>query len=192
MEDVHHNTIQTEAHDSRQHRWYNDSSEVSKVKYVSCDQRVRRHSASKPKPIQSKSGGDCSVCKASTCCYSNFTAGSETDRSKTPSSPAPDIMSLAVVCFFVVLTCFKSGPRCSPHCTPPRACGLQAVVRPQCKRPRPASAAVPYPEPESLLAAYVPLNSCTAPKRRGRITHQTRERPFGGFGQDRCCSPPTS
>ena len=44
---------------------------------------------------------------------------------------------------------------------------------PQSKRPRPASAAFLRPGLEFLLAACVPMNSSTAPRRHGRITHQS-------------------
>ena len=42
---------------------------------------------------------------------------------------------------------------------------------PQSKRPKPASAGLQF-----LLTAYVPVSSCTVPRRHGRITHQ----PEGG------------
>ena len=35
--------------------------------------------------------------------------------------------------------------------------------------------AFPCPEPEFLLAAHVPMSSCTAPRRHGRITHQPED-----------------
>ena len=45
----------------------------------------------------------------------------------------------------------------------------------QSKRPTPASA-----EPDFLLAAHVPVSSCTAPRRHGRITHRPQDVPEGG------------
>ena len=45
---------------------------------------------------------------------------------------------------------------------------------------------------EFPLAAHVPGNSCTAPRRHGRITHQPEDGPHGGFGPDMPCNPPLS
>ena len=60
---------------------------------------------------------------------------------------------------------------------------------PKSKRPKPASAAFSCLEPEFHLAVHVVVNSCTAPRRRGRTTHQSEDVPYGGFGPDLPCYP---
>ena len=62
----------------------------------------------------------------------------------------------------------------------------------QRKRPRPALAVVSCTEPEFLLAASVPANSCTAARCHGRTTHQPEDVPYGRFGPDLPCYPPLS
>ena len=73
---------------------------------------------------------------------------------------------------------FKSGQ----HCSPPKACGSQAVVRP------------PEQETQGLKpwAADVPVSSRRVPRRHGRITQQPEDVPHGGFGPDLQCYPPRS
>ena len=73
---------------------------------------------------------------------------------------------------------FKSGQ----HCSPPKACGSQAVVRP------------PEQETQGLKpwAADVPVSSRRVPRRHGRITQQPEDVPHGGFGPDLPCYPPRS
>ena len=63
---------------------------------------------------------------------------------------------------------------------------------PSGKRPRPASAALSRPGPEFIKAACVPVNSCTVPRRHGRITHQLQDVPYRGCGPDLPCYPPPS
>ena len=48
-----------------------------------------------------------------------------------------------------------------------------------------ASAAISCPEPELPRAAYVPMNSCTIPRRHGSV-------PYGGFSRNLPCYPPLS
>ena len=60
----------------------------------------------------------------------------------------------------------------------------------QSKRPRLASAAFSCPEAEFLMAACVPMNSCTAPRRHERISHQPEDASCGRCGPDRPCCPP--
>ena len=64
------------------------------------------------------------------------------------------------------LSCYAQGRGQAAHQSPPRACGAEAAVRPHRARGpslhRPPSQC---PEPEFLLAAYVPVNSCTAKRR---------------------------
>ena len=43
-----------------------------------------------------------------------------------------------------------------------------------------------------LLAAHVPGDSYTAPRRHGRITHPPEDVPHGGFGPDLSCYPALS
>ena len=63
----------------------------------------------------------------------------------------------------------------------------------QSKRPKPPSAAFTCPEPYFFFgAAHVPVNSCTAPRRLGKITRQPEEVPYGRFGSDPPCYPPLS
>ena len=72
-------------------------------------------------------------------------------------------------------------------------CTTRSCPTPLSKRPKPASAAFSCPEPEFLLAAHVPVNSCAAPRRHGRITHQPEDVWYGGwFGPDLPCYPPLS
>ena len=53
-------------------------------------------------------------------------------------------------------------------------------------------AAFSYPEPVLLLSTDVPMNSYTAPRHHGTITHQPEDFPNGGFGPDLLCYPPLS
>ena len=62
----------------------------------------------------------------------------------------------------------------------------------QSKRPRPASAAFPCPEPEFLLAAHVAGNSCTTPRSHVRIIHLPEDVPYRGFDPHLPCHPPLS
>ena len=39
---------------------------------------------------------------------------------------------------------------------------------------------------------HQPVNSCTAPRRHGRTTHQPEDVPYGGYGPDLPCHPPLS
>ena len=55
---------------------------------------------------------------------------------------------------------------------PPRA-GDPGLQRPRCLR---------HSGPEFLLAASVPEDSCTSPRRHGSITHQPQDAAYGGFG----------
>ena len=59
-------------------------------------------------------------------------------------------------------------------------------------RLRPASTAFSCPETEFLLAASKPVNSCTVPRRHGRMTHQPQDVPYGGCGPDLPCHSPLS
>ena len=79
----------------------------------------------------------------------------------------------------LVVFCSRSGPRCSPHRSPPWACGSQAVVR----RPEQETQARIDSGPEFLLAASVPVNSCTV---------QRLDVPYGRFGPNQPCYPPLS
>ena len=85
----------------------------------------------------------------------------------------------------VLLRCAQGGDH-APHHTdrhPGRVDHWRLSDR-QSKRPRPAPAAFSCPERELMLAAHVPVNSCTAPRRHGRVTHQPDEVPYGGFGPE--------
>ena len=62
---------------------------------------------------------------------------------------------------------------------------------PRSKRPGPASAGFSCSEPGCLVAASVPVNLCTVPRRHGRITHQPGVAPHEGFGPDLPCYPST-
>ena len=50
---------------------------------------------------------------------------------------------------------------------------------PQSKRPEPAPAAFSCPEPEFLLAAHAPRDSCTSSRRHGKITHHPEDVLYG-------------
>ena len=87
---------------------------------------------------------------------------------------------------------FGSGLRCFPHgrvggpeieLTDPQSQETPGLHRPRC---------LTHSGHEFLLAAYVPMNSCTSPRRHGRITHQPQDAPYGGFGPDLPCYPPMS
>ena len=69
------------------------------------------------------------------------------------------------------LLCFRSGPRCFHT-----GVRLQAVVRPQSKRPSLRRTRVSCTGREFLAAAHVPMNSCTAPRRHGRMNLQQEAR----------------
>ena len=62
----------------------------------------------------------------------------------------------------------------------------------RCPTPRARDTRLKYSEPEFLLPANVPVNSCTAPTRHGRITHHLEDVPYEGFGPDQPCCPPLS
>ena len=76
----------------------------------------------------------------------------------------------------------RSEPRCSPHCRHLRRVGHKQLADPSACIGR-------LLMPELLLAANVPGDSCTVPRRRGSITHQPEDAPYGGFGPDLPCSP---
>ena len=64
--------------------------------------------------------------------------------------------------------------------------GYKQLFDLQSRRPSP-SAASSCPQPEFLLAASVPVSSCTVPRRHGRTTHQPESAPYGGSGPDLPC-----
>ena len=61
----------------------------------------------------------------------------------------------------------------------PRACGVTGIQETRLGRSG--------PEPEFLLAAFVPVKSCTAPRRRGMTIYQQEDVLYGGFGPDLPC-----
>ena len=93
-----------------------------------------------------------------------------------------NIPQYCLVCCVVLL---QSGLQCSPHPAPPRVwrAGRRWIADPQSNS---------YSGLEFHLAACVPVNSCTAPRRHGRITHQPEDAPYGGFGSSLPCCPPLS
>ena len=96
---------------------------------------------------------------------------------------------------FLDVLCFRSGPCCLPHYHtdrhPARADPKQ-LSSPQSKRPRPTPAAFSCSGPEFHLAANVPVNSCTVPRRHGSIHHPPEDILYGGIGPDLPCYPPPS
>ena len=90
-----------------------------------------------------------------------------------------------------MLLCCAQRRGHAAHCTDrhPRWVDHRQLAFLQTKRFRACIAACSRTEPQFLLAAYVPMNSCTAPRRHGKITHQPEDVPYG-CGPDLPCHPP--
>ena len=80
-----------------------------------------------------------------------------------------------------VVLCSRSGSRRHATLIATQG-GSQAIVQPPEQETQACiGRRLMPPEPEFLVTAHVPVNSCTAPRRHGRITHLPEEVPHGGF-----------